>query len=416
MVIYDENEKVELDDWFDEVSLKDLFNEIVIDDEFKNRLFPLKEDEYSMLKESILNEGCREAIILWNNTIVDGHNRFEICKANNINFKTRQKEFENRNEVLKWIDLNQYSRRNLDPDQMSELRGRYYNQVKQEHGGQIIGSGKNYHSVKTSEIVAKQFGVSEKTIRNDAKYAEAKTDIQRNIKTELPKLTKQDTIKIAELDPFEQEKVIEKIKQEKVNVATIVKKGEINQIKKDIEEGRFILPEGKFQVIMMDGPWPYEGEFDQEHYMGRVQTPYPRMAMEDIYNLEIPADKDCVLFFWTTQKFLKESFSIIEKYGFEYKALLVWDKQKMGIGKTLRLQCEFCLVCFKGNPLWNITNMRDIMSEPRREHSRKPDTLYNIINENLIGRKLDYFSREKREGWETFGYEKFKKISNENND
>jgi N6-adenosine-specific RNA methylase IME4 len=60
--------------------------------------------------------------------------------------------------------------------------------------------------------------------------------------------------------------------------------------------------------------------------------------------------------------------------------------------------------------------MRDIMSEPRREHSRKPDTLYNIINENLIGRKLDYFSREKREGWETFGYEKFKKISNENND
>ena len=143
--------------------------------------------------------------------------------------------------------------------------------------------------------------------------------------------------------------------------------------------------------------------------LGRSAAPYPEMSIDEIKQLPIPAADDSILFFWTTQKFLHDAFHIIEEYGFEYKATLVWDKQKMGIGKTLRLQCEFCLVAFKGNPIWNVTTLRDLISVPRREHSRKPDELYQIINESLVGRKLDYFSRENREGWETFGYEKFKK-------
>ena len=77
----------------------------------------------------------------------------------------------------------------------------------------------------------------------------------------------------------------------------------------------------------------------------------------------------------------------------------------MGIGYWLRLQCEFCLLGIKGNPIWDLKNIRDIIREPRREHSRKPESFYNMINNNLVGNKLDYFGREKREGWDIYGAE-----------
>ena len=60
-----------------------------------------------------LEEGCREPIILWNNTIVDGHNRYRICNQHNIQYKTAQKDFADRDDVKLWIMKNQLARRNL---------------------------------------------------------------------------------------------------------------------------------------------------------------------------------------------------------------------------------------------------------------------------------------------------------------
>jgi N6-adenosine-specific RNA methylase IME4 len=169
---------------------------------------------------------------------------------------------------------------------------------------------------------------------------------------------------------------------------------------RDIESGEN-LPEGKFEIIMMDVPWNYGTQYNPEGR--RVANPYPEMSIEEIKNLDIPASENCILFFWTTQKFLRDSFEIVEHYGFDYKGAIVWDKEKIGMGEWLRMQCEFCLVAIKGKPIWQHHDIRDIIREPRREHSRKPDAIYSLIDEKLVGRKLDYFSREKREGWEVFG-------------
>ena len=93
----------------------------------------------------------------------------------------------------------------------------------------------------------------------------------------------------------------------------------------------------------------------------------------------------------------------MDKWGFEYKANLVWDKEKIGMGAWLRMQCEFCLVGIKGKPIWNNTKWRDIIREPRREHSRKPEIFYTMIEEITVGRKLNFFSREEKEGWTSYG-------------
>ena len=64
---------------------------ISIDTEFKNLIPPLTAEEYAGLEESILNEGCRDAIVLWGETIIDGHNRYEICTKHGVDFRTVHK-------------------------------------------------------------------------------------------------------------------------------------------------------------------------------------------------------------------------------------------------------------------------------------------------------------------------------------
>ena len=78
-----------------------------IDEDFKNLIRPLSQDEYLQLEANLLLDGCREPITTWNGIIVDGHNRYEICKKHNIPFAVQPKEFDCREEVIVWICSNQ---------------------------------------------------------------------------------------------------------------------------------------------------------------------------------------------------------------------------------------------------------------------------------------------------------------------
>ncbi len=176
---------------------------------------------------------------------------------------------------------------------------------------------------------------------------------------------------------------------------------EIEDQRQAIESGDANLPEGVFEVVVMDPPWDYGGNYDPVGHRGAC--PYPEMTQAEILAMAPPFADDSVLFLWTTHKFIWDAKSLIDEWGFEYKATLVWDKEKMGIGHWFRMQCEFCLLGIKGKPTWNNTEWRDIIREPRREHSRKPEVFYHMVEKITVGRRLDYFSRGERQGWEAFG-------------
>ena len=76
---------------------------------------PLSEEEYEGLKADILENGCRDPIVIWNETILDGHHRYKICSENNIEFHTVERTFGSITEAKMWIVKNQSSRRNLTP-------------------------------------------------------------------------------------------------------------------------------------------------------------------------------------------------------------------------------------------------------------------------------------------------------------
>ena len=183
------------------------------------------------------------------------------------------------------------------------------------------------------------------------------------------------------------------------------RKDTISRQVEQIEAGELPELEGLFDVISIDPPWQYEAQKETSYDPSsrRAANPYPEMSFEEIKALDIPASKDSILCLWTTQKYLPRSFELLEEWGFEYRATIVWNKEKMGLGRWFRMQCEFVVFATKGKPFWNNTKYRDLLSEPRREHSRKPDSFFEMMDEMTVGRKLEYFSREKREGWEVFG-------------
>lgn len=172
--------------------------------------------------------------------------------------------------------------------------------------------------------------------------------------------------------------------------------------------------EGKYQVIIIDPPWKYGTEYNVE--TRRVASPYAEIPTwekdrtekdkSSLEQFEIPADDNAIIWLWTTHKFLPDALELLKVWGFDYKAALVWDKQMMGMGAWLRMQVEFCLLGIKGKPQWHLTNERDILSVARREHSRKPDEFYEMVKQlSPNTKRIDIFSREKREGFEQYGNE-----------
>lgn len=146
---------------------------IRINDEFKQLIPPLTAEEYAWLEKSILEEGCRDALVLWGNVLIDGHNRYEICMKHDIPFETVKKEFNDKDAAIRWIILNQFGRRNLPAHERARLALRLKpviaEKAKQNQGARNdLTSSKILENVvheHTDDKIAKTAGVSTETIR-----------------------------------------------------------------------------------------------------------------------------------------------------------------------------------------------------------------------------------------------------------
>lgn len=156
------------------------------------------------------------------------------------------------------------------------------------------------------------------------------------------------------------------------------------------------LPRGPFQVIVADPPWTYETGNN---------LPYPTMSLEEIKKLPVPtiADGNSILWLWTTNAHLRVAFDVLDAWGFEYKALLTWVKDRMGTGEWLRGQTEHCLLAVRGHPVFIHGQHGTVLNAARREHSRKPEKFYDVVEAICPGSKLEMFARGKRDGWQAFG-------------
>ena len=207
---------------------------------------------------------------------------------------------------------------------------------------------------------------------------------------------------VAKLPPEKQEKYLKKASDEKLSVRALreeVRKDGI-EFQKNVE-----LPNDKFDLIYADPPWKYGNSMPD--YFTEQANHYPLMSIDEICAMPIKniASENSALFLWVTSPILEEAFQVVSAWGFKYKTSFIWDKIKHNMGHYSSVRHEILLLCLKGSyPLHNVKLYDSVQSIERSKHSEKPEFYYEMIEDIYRdSKKIELFSRNKREGWYAYG-------------
>ncbi|MBN1589648.1 MAG: hypothetical protein JW888_09045 [Pirellulales bacterium] len=173
---------------------------------------------------------------------------------------------------------------------------------------------------------------------------------------------------------------------------------------------------GNFSTILADPPWQFQnrtGKVAPEH---RRLLRYPTMELKEIMELPVArfAAAKSHLYLWVPNALLLEGLKVMEAWGFTYKTNLVWYKVRKdggpdgrGVGFYFRNVTELVLFGVRGSMRTEQPGRRQVnlLATRKREHSRKPDEIYDIIESCSPGPYLELFARFPRSGWQQWGNE-----------
>ncbi len=344
-------------------------------------IFPLLEgDAYQALVADIRDHGLREAI--WRDPskrILDGRNRLNACKKAGV--KPRFQTYEGDDVVSFVISLNLH-RRHLNESQRAMAAARLAN----------LGEGrpKKTASIEavSQKVAAGLVNVSRPSVGR-AKKVLTNCDKKLVAAVDRGEVTVADAASIATKGHPAQIKALEMVAEGKAStVKAALQKRDLAQRIRDAENhNQMMIAAGAFDVIVATLPWE-----DEE-----IQS----MPLEELKKLDIPRASNCVLWLWTTSWHMFEALLLIRCWLFVTVDIFTWVKD---IDKT---KTEFCIMATCGKPKFNRANLRPAMviHELSREKGRKPNEFYKMVEGYCIGRRLDFFSHERRDGWEQHGYD-----------
>ncbi len=171
----------------------------------------------------------------------------------------------------------------------------------------------------------------------------------------------------------------------------------------------------KFQTILADPPWQFQnrtGKMAPEH---KRLNRYATMTLDDICDLpvEAAAGEPAHLYLWVPNALLPDGLKVMEHWGFKYKSNIIWYKirkdggpDRRGVGFYFRNVTEVLLFGVRGKNARTLQpgrSQENIISTRKREHSRKPDEQYDLIERCSFGDRLELFARGPRKGWTVWG-------------
>lgn len=172
---------------------------------------------------------------------------------------------------------------------------------------------------------------------------------------------------------------------------------------------------GKFRTILADPPWQFQnrtGKMAPEH---KRLNRYPTLELEVIKNIPISdyAEEPAHLYLWVPNALLREGLEVMEAWGFSYKTNIVWYKTRKdggpdgrGVGFYFRNVTELVLFGVRGKSARTLSPGRsqvNLVNSRKREHSRKPDELYELIEKCSCFPYLELFARGQRPNWLQWG-------------
>jgi len=171
----------------------------------------------------------------------------------------------------------------------------------------------------------------------------------------------------------------------------------------------------KFLTILADPPWQFQnrtGKMAPEH---KRLNRYSTMTLEEIMAIPVAqvCDEPCHLYLWVPNALLPEGLMVMKAWGFDYKSNLVWQKVRKdgepdgrGVGFYFRNTTELVLFGVRGKNARTLAPARsqvNVIKSRKREHSRKPDEQYGLIESCSSAPYLEMFARGSKEGWFTWG-------------
>jgi N6-adenosine-specific RNA methylase IME4/ParB-like chromosome segregation protein Spo0J len=367
-------------------------------------VFPLIEGgEFESLVQDIRQHGLREPVVLYQDQILDGRNRYRACQATGTDCSF--KVYEGNDPAAYVVSLN-LKRRHLDESQRAMVAAKLA----------TLRRGDNQHTEglpigRSSELL----NVGERSIARAREVLDrGAPELTAAVERGQISVTAASDVASRPLD--EQREIVARGEREILETAKRIR-GERAELRRAeritriaaISNANAPLPQDrKYPIILADPPYKFEVYDAESGLDGAADAHYPTMELADNCKLPIAdlATPDAVLFMWTTAPHLRESFEVLDAWGFEYCTHSVWVKDRAGLGYWLRNQHELLLIGRRGNPPTPRPSDRpsSVISAPRREHSRKPDEAYEIIERMYPDLpKIELFARDARPGWAAWG-------------
>jgi len=347
------------------------------------------------LMASIAQEGLLESIVVSSGPacpgeIADGRVRAQICHQLGADCPRRERPFESELDFCLYRYVVNVERRELTPAQRIRLGMAlepHQRQLAAARKAQAVGAGRGVKSLLVGlpeEKGASRDQVGQLIGLGGSSY-ERGANVYRHGSPELVHAFEQgrETINSAHRRLQAEQRSTEKLR-----------------LAAQLNDDPPPLPGGRFQVLVIDSPSPEEG------------VPYPTMTLEEIAALPIPGllAEDAIVWLWTTSRFQYEAEQIArDVWGLEHRNTLTWaktdrhGKPRLGTGHWLRGQTEPCLLYMHGQPLFINGNHSTLLAAPARQHSRKPDAFYTLVEDTCPGAKLELFARQHRPGWTAWG-------------
>lgn len=167
----------------------------------------------------------------------------------------------------------------------------------------------------------------------------------------------------------------------------------------------------KYGAILIDPPWEFKTYGGKKVVPTQGPQPYRTMALNEIAGLPLPSmmARDCAVFLWQYDALPHATGLLAQAWGMRVVTdnVFIWQKTDngMGMGYWTRKDAETVALLVKGRPARKSKGVRQLIQAPRREHSRKPDEIYERIEALVDGPYLEMFARQRRPGWDAWGNE-----------
>jgi N6-adenosine-specific RNA methylase IME4 len=370
-------------------------------------LFPLLDGAgFDELVADIRAHGLREPIVMFEGKVLDGRNRYRACVEAGV--EPTFTVYQGDDPVAYVISLN-LRRRHLDESQRAMVAAKLAtlkpgdNQYHPKEGPSIEEASRllnvGHASVERGKIVQRD-GASE--LVQAVERGEVSVSAAADVAT-LPEQNQRALVAQGERE------ILRAAQEIRARKAEIRRAERIMRLVAASNQSAPLVRNRRYPLIYADVRWQHNaGTTDPSRHIG--SNHYPVMPLADICALPVSelATEAAVLFFWTTSAHLKEAFEVIEAWGFQYQSSMVWLKDSIGMGYWVRSRHELLLIASRGNMPHPAPSARpdSVIEAPRREHSRKPDEVCELI-ERMYPElpKIELFARQARSGWSVWGNE-----------